>query len=348
MKGSALELVSVTKRYGITTAVDRIDLKVPAGTYCCLLGPSGCGKTSTLRMIAGHEAVSEGDIIIGAANVTDLPPARRGTAMMFQSYALFPHLNCIDNVAFSLRMRGVAKDVRRAKAMELLKLVAMDPYAERLPAQLSGGQQQRVALARALITEPQILLLDEPLSALDPFLRIKMRAELKAMQKQLGITFVHVTHGQDEAMALADLVVVMNQGLIEQAGSPREVFNRPRTAFVARFIGGHNVIETSAGPIAVRADRIRLSRSEGGHLRARVRDVEYQGTYVQVGLESPAARELTAQVGEAAFDAAPLNPRSAATPSIPATRSPCPGARQTSIACHPPPDATGFFMRRGA
>ena len=300
MKGSALELVSVTKRYGITTAVDRIDLKVPAGTYCCLLGPSGCGKTSTLRMIAGHEAVSEGDIIIGAANVTDLPPARRGTAMMFQSYALFPHLNCIDNVAFSLRMRGVAKDVRRAKAMELLKLVAMDPYAERLPAQLSGGQQQRVALARALITEPQILLLDEPLSALDPFLRIKMRAELKAMQKQLGITFVHVTHGQDEAMALADLVVVMNQGLIEQAGSPREVFNRPRTAFVARFIGGHNVIETSAGPIAVRADRIRLSRSEGGHLRARVRDVEYQGTYVQVGLESPAARELTAQVGEAA------------------------------------------------
>ncbi|WP_293856393.1 ABC transporter ATP-binding protein [uncultured Alsobacter sp.] len=308
MKGSALELVSVTKRYGITTAVDRIDLKVPAGTYCCLLGPSGCGKTSTLRMIAGHEAVSEGDIIIGAANVTDLPPARRGTAMMFQSYALFPHLNCIDNVAFSLRMRGVAKDVRRAKAMELLKLVAMDPYAERLPAQLSGGQQQRVALARALITEPQILLLDEPLSALDPFLRIKMRAELKAMQKQLGITFVHVTHGQDEAMALADLVVVMNQGLIEQAGSPREVFNRPRTAFVARFIGGHNVIETSAGPIAVRADRIRLSRSEGGHLRARVRDVEYQGTYVQVGLESPAARELTAQVGEAAFDAAPLNP----------------------------------------
>ena len=308
MKGSALELVSVTKRYGSTTAVDKIDLKVPAGTYCCLLGPSGCGKTSTLRMIAGHEAVSEGDVILGAANVTDLPPARRGTAMMFQSYALFPHLNCVDNVSFSLRMRGVAKDERRAKAMELLRLVAMEPYAERLPAQLSGGQQQRVALARALITEPQILLLDEPLSALDPFLRIKMRAELKAMQKQLGITFIHVTHGQDEAMALADIVVVMNQGLIEQAGSPREVFNRPRTAFVARFIGGHNVIETSAGPIAVRADRIRLSRSEGGQLRARVRDVEYQGTYVQVGLESPAARELTAQVGEAAFDAAPLNP----------------------------------------
>jgi putative spermidine/putrescine transport system ATP-binding protein len=308
VKGSALELVSVTKRYGATTAVDRIDLKVQAGTYCCLLGPSGCGKTSTLRMIAGHEAVSAGDIILGAANVTDLPPARRGTAMMFQSYALFPHLSCVDNVAFSLRMRGMPREERRARAMDLLKLVAMDSYAERLPSQLSGGQQQRVALARALITEPQILLLDEPLSALDPFLRIKMRAELKAMQKQLGITFIHVTHGQDEAMALADLVVVMNQGLIEQAGSPREVFNRPRTAFVARFIGGHNVIETLDGFIAVRADRIRLSHGEGGVLRARVRDVEYQGTHVQIGLESPAARELTAQVSEAAFDAEPLHP----------------------------------------
>ena len=153
MKGSALELVKVTKRYGTTTAVDAIDLRVPAGSYCCLLGPSGCGKTSTLRMIAGHEAVSEGDIILGPANVTDLPPARRGTAMMFQSYALFPHLSCVDNVAFSLKMKGVDKAVRRAKAMELLELVAMTPYAERLPAQLSGGQQQRVALARALITE---------------------------------------------------------------------------------------------------------------------------------------------------------------------------------------------------
>src|SRR6478735_8019197 len=192
-----LELIHLTKRYGATTAVDAIDLRVPAGAYCCLLGPSGCGKTSTLRMIAGHESVTEGDIILGPQNVTELPPAGRGTAMMFQSYALFPHLSCVDNVAFSLKMKGVEKSKRRARAMELLELVAMEPYAERLPAQLSGGQQQRVALARALITEPQILLLDEPLSALDPFLRIKMRAELKAMQKQLGITFIHVTHGQD-------------------------------------------------------------------------------------------------------------------------------------------------------
>ena len=193
-EGATLELVGLTKRYGNTVAVDAIDLAIPKGSYCCLLGPSGCGKTTTLRMIAGHEAVSAGDIRLGASVITDLPPARRGTAMMFQSYALFPHLNVLDNVAFALKMRGVDKPARHAAARELLDLVAMTEYAARLPAQLSGGQQQRVALARALITEPQILLLDEPLSALDPFLRIRMRAELRRLQMQLGISFIHVTH----------------------------------------------------------------------------------------------------------------------------------------------------------
>ena len=242
---AALELVSVTKRYDATVAVDTLDLKIPAGTYCCLLGPSGCGKTSTLRMIAGHEAVSEGDIILGGHNVTDLPPAKRGTAMMFQSYALFPHLTVLDNVAFALKMRGIDKKARHTRAGELLELVAMTPYAGRLPSQLSGGQQQRVALARALVTEPQILLLDEPLSALDPFLKGRMRAELKRLQRELGITFIQVTHDQEEAMALADHVVLMNAGRIEQQGSSRDIFNRPRTEFVAKFIGGHNVDRTS-------------------------------------------------------------------------------------------------------
>ena len=237
-----IELVALSKRYGDTLAVDSINLKIPAGSYCCLLGPSGCGKTTTLRMIAGHEEASEGDVILGAENITHLAPAARGTAMMFQSYALFPHLDCTDNVAFSLKMRGVDKETRRARALELLKRVQMEPFAKRLPAQLSGGQQQRVALARALITDPQVLLLDEPLSALDPFLRVKMREELKALQTRLGISFIHVTHSQDEAMALADLVVVMNQGKIEQTAPPREVFNKPASAFVARFIGGHNVL----------------------------------------------------------------------------------------------------------
>jgi putative spermidine/putrescine transport system ATP-binding protein len=309
VRGSDLELVQVTKRYGATVAVDAINLRVKAGTYCCLLGPSGCGKSSTLRMIAGHEAVSEGDIILGAANVTELAPAQRGTAMMFQSYALFPHLSCVDNVAFSLKMRGVAKAERRAEAMRLLELVAMNSYAERLPAQLSGGQQQRVALARALITKPQILLLDEPLSALDPFLRIKMRAELKKLQKELGITFIHVTHGEDEAMALADLMVVMNQGVIEQAGTPREVFNAPATAFIARFIGGHNIVAEPSGAIAVRTDKLRLTKAVNGAARtAVVSDVEYQGSHVQVGLAADFASELTANLSEATFDAEPFNP----------------------------------------
>eukprot|EP01034_Spumella_vulgaris_P000152 gene153-biopygen143 len=165
-----IELVSLTKRYGDTVAVDSIGLRIPAGSYCCLLGPSGCGKTTTLRMIAGHEEVSEGDIILGSENITVLPPAARGTAMMFQSYALFPHLDCTDNVAFSLKMRGVDRETRRSRALDLLKRVHMEAYAGRLPAQLSGGQQQRVALARALITAPHVLLLGEPRSALDPFL----------------------------------------------------------------------------------------------------------------------------------------------------------------------------------
>ncbi|MDR3496624.1 MAG: ABC transporter ATP-binding protein [Ancalomicrobiaceae bacterium] len=308
---AALELASVTKRYGTTVAVDAIDLKIPAGTYCCLLGPSGCGKTSTLRMIAGHETVSDGDIVLGPSNVTDLPPAKRGTAMMFQSYALFPHLSVIDNVAFALKMRGIDKPVRHGKAMDLLKLVAMDKYAGRLPAQLSGGQQQRVALARALITEPQLLLLDEPLSALDPFLRIKMRAELKRLQRELGISFIHVTHGQEEAMALADLVVVMNAGKIEQMGSPREVFNHPRTEFVARFMGGHNVIVAPGGKIAVRADRIHLASPgsvwDGHSVSAVVTDIEYQGTYVQVTLKGSDEGDLVAQISEVEFDRSPTD-----------------------------------------
>ena len=209
-------------------------------------------------MIAGHEAVSEGDILIGGQNVTVLPPIQRGTAMMFQSYALFPHLDCLDNVAFSLKMRGVAKAERHRSAREFLALVHMEQYAERLPSQLSGGQQQRVALARALITRPRVLLLDEPLSALDPFLRIRVREELKRLQRELGISFIHVTHSQDEAMAMADLMVVMEDGAIRQAGPPREVFERPASAFIARFIGGHNVLPSDRGLIAVRADRCRL------------------------------------------------------------------------------------------
>jgi putative spermidine/putrescine transport system ATP-binding protein len=237
-----IELRGLTKRFDRTVAVDAIELTIPHGSYCCLLGPSGCGKTTILRMIAGHETPSAGDVRIGGASVVGLPPARRGTAMMFQSYALFPHLTVLDNVAFNLKMRGVGRAERHRRARELLAQVRLDRFADRMPSQLSGGQQQRVALSRALITSPRVLLLDEPLSALDEFLRLQMRGELRRMQKELGITFVHVTHTQLEAIAVADLVVVMDQGRIEQAGSAREVYAEPVSAYVARFMGGQNVL----------------------------------------------------------------------------------------------------------
>ena len=307
-----LELVQLVKRYGSTVAVDGIDLRIAAGSYCCLLGPSGCGKTSTLRMVAGHEAASAGDILLADRNITNLPVAERGTAMMFQSYALFPHLTALENVAFSLKMRGVAKPERLKKAAELLERVSLGALAQRKPDELSGGQQQRVALARALITEPKLLLLDEPLSALDPFLRVKMRAELKSWQKALGMTFVHVTHSQEEAMALADQVVVMNQGRIEQDASPHTLFNAPRNEFVARFIGGHNVLPSSQGLVAVRADKTRLSREQrpgdASALAATVRDVEYQGSYVLLTLASDPVAELNVLLPEAEFDATPWQP----------------------------------------
>ena len=334
MPEAGVELIGVSKRYGAVTAVDAIDLKIPVGSYCCLIGPSGCGKTSTLRMIAGHERASDGDILIGGRNVTDLPPSQRGTAMMFQSYALFPHLTCLDNVAFSLRMRGVGREERRAKALEMLQRVHLPEMAERRPAQLSGGQQQRVALARALITNPSVLLLDEPLSALDPFLRGKMREELKRLQRDLGITFVHVTHAQDEALALADLIVVMERGHILQSDSPRAVFEKPRTPFVARFMGGHNILEcamhggrlslpdgnsirvdeplpaTGEGKVrlAVRTDRMSLvpGPETTNRLAAEVMAVEYHGLFVRVALQDKAGSDHSLLLSEADFSAHPV------------------------------------------
>ena len=300
-----LELVSLTKRYGATVAVDAISYHFSAGTYACLLGPSGCGKSSTLRMIAGHETVSDGSITLGGRDISDLPPAKRGTAMMFQNYALFPHLTVRDNVAFSLRMQGVDTATRHARANEMLELVDMNALADRLPAQLSGGQQQRAALARALITKPDVLLLDEPLSALDPFLRIRMRAELKKLQRELGITFVHVTHGQDEALALADEIVVMNNAIIEQAGKTRAVFDAPQTAFVARFLGSHNVVSMSEGLIAIRSDALEIKPTAGAKLPGTITNIEYQGTHVALTATVPGDQEVTALLSDKDFFGSP-------------------------------------------
>ena len=344
-KGHAgrIDLESVTKRFGATLAVSDVSLTIPHGSYCCLLGPSGCGKTTILRMIAGHEAPTSGEIRIGGQSVVGLPPVKRGTAMMFQSYALFPHLSVRDNIAFNLKMRGVGKADRYRQVERMLELVRMQALADRLPGQLSGGQQQRVALARALITNPRVLLLDEPLSALDEFLRLRMRSELRRLQSDLGITFIHVTHTQPEAIALADLVVVMNQGIIEQAASAHEVYAKPRSPYVARFMGGQNVVSGTvrgleersillAGPrgshlrvpmparrpeiggkvdIAVRRDLVHRARDKAGDLpenavRGTVEAVEYQGTHVKVTVAGATDEEFVAHEAESTFFADPL------------------------------------------
>ena len=255
-------------------------------------------------MLAGHEAATSGDIILDDINVTGLAPAQRGTAMMFQNYALFPHLSVVENIAFSLKMRGMGRAERRLAAEPLLQMVELASMADRLPSQLSGGQQQRVALARALMTRPAALLLDEPLSALDPFLRLRVRGELKRLQKNLGISFVHVTHTQDEALALADQVVLMNEGRIEQQGSAHAVFSRPRTAFVARFIGGHNVIALENRQIAVRADKVTLSRAAPRTLvqhAVTVRDIEFGGTQYHAHLADAQGSEYTCALSEDTF-----------------------------------------------
>jgi putative spermidine/putrescine transport system ATP-binding protein len=340
-RNGEIRIVGVTKRFGDMAAVSDLNLTIPDKGYCCLLGPSGCGKTTILRMIAGHETPTTGEIRIGGEPVTGLSPVRRGTAMMFQSYALFPHRSVLDNVAFSLKLRGASKAERHRQARDLLAKVRMEGFADRLPAQLSGGQQQRVALARALITNPRVLLLDEPLSALDEYLRLRMRGELRRVQKDLGITFVHVTHTQLEAIAVADLVVVMAQGRIEQAASAREIFTAPRNAYVARFMGGQNVLtgivesvvdghaivagdDGAALSIAVdeqrpargsrlvgsiRRDRVSVSKAQGGAtpsnevnaLLGEVHAIEYQGSYVKVTIQRPAGEEFVANVFDEDF-----------------------------------------------
>jgi len=238
-RGQDLELVGIRKEFPGFTAIDDLDLKIPAGEFFALLGPSGCGKTTTLRIVAGLEQPTVGKVLIGGKDVTDTKPHDRPVNTVFQSYALFPHMSVLENVAFGLRQRKISDPL--AKANEALEMVELSHLASRKPQQLSGGQQQRVALARALVNRPALLLLDEPLGALDLKLRRQMQVELKAIQMEVGLTFLHVTHDQEEAMDMADTVAVMNLGKIEQMGAPEALYDRPKTAFVARFLGQSNI-----------------------------------------------------------------------------------------------------------
>jgi len=251
--GADLQLVGIRKTFPGFTAIEELDLTIPAGSFFALLGPSGCGKTTTLRLVAGLEQVSDGRILIGGTDVTTVKAHKRPVNTVFQSYALFPHMTVLENVAFGLRRRGIGDPA--GKAHEALKLVELDHLAGRKPGQLSGGQAQRVALARAVVNRPALLLLDEPLGALDLKLRRQMQLELKSVQGEVGLTFLHVTHDQEEAMTMADTVAVMNKGRIEQLGAPQELYELPRTAFVATFLGQSNLF---AGEVVSSDDRLTI------------------------------------------------------------------------------------------
>jgi putative spermidine/putrescine transport system ATP-binding protein len=273
-KGTVV-LRGVTKRFEGITAVDNVDLTVPGGSYVVLLGPSGCGKTTLLRMLGGHATIDEGEFLLDGVRTNDVPPARRDISTVFQHYGLFPHKSVRDNVEFGLKMRGLPRDARRRRAEEALTFLDLTPMADRRPRQLSGGQQQRVALARALVTEPTVLLLDEPLGDLDRLLQLRMRVELRALQRRLRITFIHVTHNQEEALAIADQIVVMQDGRIQQVGRPQDVYRHPANLFTSGFMGDNNVVP---GRVSAIADGQVLVEGDGLALLAR-----HDGAGVTVG-----------------------------------------------------------------
>ena len=313
-EGGDVRLTGISKTYGSFTAVHPLDLTVPQGSFFALLGASGCGKTTTLRMIAGLEEATTGTVSLGGRDITGLPPYKRPVNTVFQSYALFPHLDVSENIAFGLRRRGIRSVSRQVG--EMLDLVQLGDFARRKPHQLSGGQQQRVAVARALINHPQVLLLDEPLGALDLKLRRRMQLELKRIQTEVGITFIHVTHDQEEAMTMADTVAVMNGGRVEQLGAPADLYENPRTTFVANFLGTSNLIEAevdsrSGDEIVLRAGggklvlpgaRCSAPATTGGKVLVGVRPEKISLTHADDAGEIPAGRNrITGKIADSSF-----------------------------------------------
>src|SRR6266550_2210346 len=277
-QGSGLDLIDLTKEFtGGVVAVDDVNLHVDHGEYVVLLGPSGCGKTTTLRMIGGHEYPTGGDIVLDGQSLVDLPPHKRPTTTVFQHFALFPHRSVLDNVSFGLKMDKMPKDARRARALEALDMVGLTELASRKPRALSGGQQQRVALARVLVTKPKALLLDEPLGDLDRLLQLRMRVELRNLQRQLGLMFIHVTHNHEEALSMADRIVVMNEARIQQVADPLTIATKPATELVARFMGDNNII--SGTVTQNQSGRVVIEDQE--HIRVSVRNAD--GTAPAVG-----------------------------------------------------------------
>ncbi|WP_069866372.1 ABC transporter ATP-binding protein [Streptomyces malaysiensis] len=312
--GGDVRLDRISKTYGSFNAVHPLDLHIPAGSFFALLGASGCGKTTTLRMIAGLEDPSTGTVRLAGEDITDLPPHKRPVNTVFQSYALFPHLDIFENVAFGLRRRGI-KSVKK-QVEEMLELVQLGDFARRKPQQLSGGQQQRVAVARALINHPQVLLLDEPLGALDLKLRRQMQLELKRIQTEVGITFIHVTHDQEEAMTMADTVAVMNSGRVEQRGAPAELYENPGTTFVANFLGTSNLIEAeitdksggdlvltaAGGKLSLPAERCSAPVRMGGKVLVGVRPEKITLAHAEDAGSVPEGRNrVTGRIADSSF-----------------------------------------------
>jgi putative spermidine/putrescine transport system ATP-binding protein len=302
----AVEFTHVSRHYDAVRAVDDVSMTVADGEFFSMLGPSGSGKTTCLRLIAGFEQPSAGSIRIHGEEAAGLPPYRRDVNTVFQDYALFPHMSVLDNIAYGLMVKGVAKSARRAKAADMLALVKLADYGERRPAVLSGGQRQRVALARALINQPRVLLLDEPLGALDLKLREAMQVELKGLQRQLGITFIYVTHDQGEALSMSDRVAVFSKGRIEQVSTPAELYTRPKTAFVADFVGGANVIDGALAeqltgkptPFSIRPEQIDFVGHDfdGLRLNGRLLDIQYHGAVSRFEVQLADGRRLVAQL----------------------------------------------------
>ena len=328
---------NVTKRYGSAIAVDALDLKIEAGKFVTLLGPSGCGKSTTLRLLGGFETPDSGRVLLGGKDVTHLPPNRRDVNIVFQDYALFPHMNVARNIAFGPELQGKSQAEIERRVGDLLQLVRLEDYAERMPGQLSGGQRQRIALMRALAPDPQMLLLDEPLSALDAKLRQQMQLELKSIQERTGKTFLFVTHDQEEALTMSDVIVVMNEGRIEQIGDPKTLYNDPQSRFVANFVGDTNLLECTVdatesdalvlnwggspiraakgarptvgarATVAVRPEALLLSahkrEDEANQMPGAIRQRIFKGTHTALEIDMGAGRTLTAQAHSDAIGA---------------------------------------------
>ena len=313
----AVQFTQVSRTFGEVKAVDQVSIDIIDGEFFSMLGPSGSGKTTCLRLIAGFEQPTSGSIRIHGAEAAGVPPYQRDVNTVFQDYALFPHMNVLDNIAYGLKVKGVAKAERHNRAEEALAMVALDGYGARKPAQLSGGQRQRVALARALVNRPRVLLLDEPLGALDLKLREQMQGELKKLQRQLGITFIFVTHDQTEALSMSDRVAVFNRGRIEQVDTPRNLYMKPATTFVAEFVGTSNVVRGalaeqltgSPAPFSIRPEHIRLGEQAAASHEVQVsgllHDVQYQGSATRFELQLDSGQLLTVSQANDRWQAQP-------------------------------------------